>query len=101
MAYLPAESDTGMFGGNSKVAEEIARRLASIFLRDKDGRRPVYGRTRTFQEDPHWRDYRAMHLFATSTAEQFVEVGKGAGIIEVAGQARSGQTGSAARSRGR
>jgi hypothetical protein len=98
--YLPAESDSGMFGGNSnwrgpiwvpvnllivrallmyftyygndftvecptgsgrllslyQVAEEIARRLAAIFLRDKDGRRPVYGGTRKFQEDPHWRD---------------------------------------------
>jgi hypothetical protein len=100
VAYLPAESDTGMFGGNSnwrgpiwmpvnllivrallqyysyygnaftvecptgsgrqmnlyQVAEEIARRLAALFLRDADGRRPVYGGTRKFQEDPHWRD---------------------------------------------
>ena len=24
--------------------------------KDKDGRRPVYGGTRKFQEDPHWRD---------------------------------------------
>jgi len=99
--YLPAESNTGMFGGNSNwrgpiwmpvnaliirglinlypfygddfkvecptgsgnymtlfgVAKEIARRLSSIFLRDKDGRRPVYGGTKKFQEDPHWRDY--------------------------------------------
>ncbi len=39
-----------------KVAEEINRRLASIFLRDKDGRRPVHGGSRKFQEDPHWRD---------------------------------------------
>ena len=39
-----------------QVAEEIARRLASIFLRDEDGRRPVHGGTRKFQEDPHWRD---------------------------------------------
>jgi hypothetical protein len=98
--YLPAESDTGMFGGNSnwrgpiwmpvhalivrallqyytyygneftvecptgsgqrmnlyQVAEEITRRLSAIFLRDTDGRRPVYGGTRKFQEDPHWRD---------------------------------------------
>ncbi len=100
VGYLPAESDTGMFGGNSnwrgpiwmpvnaliirallqyyayygneftvecptgsgrqmnlyQVAEEITRRLANIFLKDKDGRRPVYGGTRKFQEDPHWRD---------------------------------------------
>ena len=40
-----------------QVAEEVARRLGGIFLRDKDGRRPVYGGTRKFQEDPHWRDY--------------------------------------------
>jgi hypothetical protein len=99
--YLPAESNTGMFGGNSnwrgpiwmpvngliirgllqmypfygpdfkvecptgsgrymtlfEVAKEIGRRLSSIFLRDASGRRPVYGGTKKFQEDPHWRDY--------------------------------------------
>jgi hypothetical protein len=100
VGYLPAESDTGMFGGNSnwrgpiwmpvntlivrallhyhgyygddfkvecptgsgrhmtlyQVAEEISRRLSNIFLRDKDGRRPVFGGSRTFQQDPNWRD---------------------------------------------
>jgi hypothetical protein len=99
--YLPAESNTGMFGGNSnwrgpiwmpvngliirgllqmypfygpdfkvecptgsgqymtlfEVAQEIARRLSTIFLRDASGRRPVYGGSKKFQEDPHWRDY--------------------------------------------
>ena len=147
VSYLPAESDTGMFGGNSnwrgpiwmpvnaliirgllqyyayygndftiecptgsgrhlnlyQVAEEIARRLTRIFLRDDQGRRPVYGGTRKFQEDPHWRDYlsfyeyfhgdngaglgashqtgwtgviaRGMHLFATASAEQVLELG--------------------------
>jgi hypothetical protein len=99
--YLPAESDTGMFGGNSnwrgpiwfpvniliirgllqfyqyfgssftiecptgsgkqltlyQVASEIAGRLARIFLRDDQGRRPVYGETAKFQTDPHWRDH--------------------------------------------
>jgi hypothetical protein len=99
--YLPAESNTGMFGGNSnwrgpiwmpvnvmlirgllimysfygndfkvecptgsgmlmtlfEVAKEIGRRLSSIFLRDENGKRPVYGGTQKFQEDPHWRDY--------------------------------------------
>ncbi len=99
--YLPAESNTGMFGGNSnwrgpiwmpvnalilrgllnlypfygddfkvecptgsgkymtlfEVAKEIARRLSSIFLRDATGKRPVYGGTKKFQEDPYWRDY--------------------------------------------
>jgi hypothetical protein len=148
VAYLPAESDTGMFGGNSnwrgpiwipiniliirallhyyayygdeftiecptgsgqhktlyQVAEEIARRLANIFLQDQNGRRPVYGGTRKFQEDPHWRDCilfyeyfhgdngaglgashqtgwtgiiaRTMQLFAMTTPEQILALGK-------------------------
>ena len=38
------------------VAGEISRRLTRIFLRDEDGRRPVYGGTEKFQRDPHWRD---------------------------------------------
>ena len=90
------------------VAEELARRLSSIFLRSKDGWRPVYGGTRKFQEDPHWRDLilfyeyfhgdngaglgashqtgwtgvvaRLMHVFATSTAEEFLELGRTAVI---------------------
>jgi len=94
-----------------QVAEEIARRLTSIFLRGKNGRRPVYGGVKRFQEDPYWRDNilffeyfhgdngaglgashqtgwtgivaRAMHLFATSTAEQMLELGKAAAITEV------------------
>jgi hypothetical protein len=159
VSYLSAESDTGMFGGNSnwrgpiwmpvnglivrallmyymyygedftiecptgsgrrmnlyQVAEELTRRLTSIFLRDKEGRRPVYGETSKFQRDPHWRDLllfyeyfhgdngaglgashqtgwtgiiaRAMHLFATSTAEQALQLGKKAGVTEVADRA--------------
>jgi hypothetical protein len=87
-----------------QVAEEIARRLTNIFLKDKDGRRPVYGGSRKFQEDAHWRDCllfyeyfhgdngaglganhqtgwtgivaRGMHLFATATAEQMLRLGK-------------------------
>jgi len=39
-----------------EVANEIARRLGNIFLRDKEGRRAVYGETEKFQTDPHWRD---------------------------------------------
>src|SRR5262249_33070272 len=44
-----------------QVAEEIVRRLASIFLRDAKGRRPVYGGSRKFQEDPHWRGHPPLH----------------------------------------
>jgi hypothetical protein len=39
-----------------EVAREIARRLGSIFLRDATGRRPVYGGSERFQDDPHWCD---------------------------------------------
>jgi hypothetical protein len=39
-----------------EVAQELSRRLVATFLRGDDGRRPVYGGTRLFQEDPHWRD---------------------------------------------
>jgi hypothetical protein len=152
VSYLPAESDNGMFGGNSnwrgpiwmpvngliirallqyylfygddfriecptgsgqqmtlyQVAEDLARRLQSIFLRNEDGRRPVYGGTRKFQDDPHWRDYllfyeyfhgdngaglgashqtgwtgllaRIMHLFATNTPQQVLQLGKAAAV---------------------
>ena len=148
VAYLPAESDSGMFGGNSnwrgpiwmpvngliirallqyysyygndfqmecptgsgrqmslyQVAEELSRRLAKIFLKDANGRRPVFGGTAKFQNDPHWRDYlqfyeyfhgdngaglganhqtgwtgiiaRIMHLFATTTPEGILASGK-------------------------
>jgi hypothetical protein len=155
VGYLPAESDTGMFGGNSnwrgpiwlpvnglilrallqyysyygddftvecptgsgrqmtlyQVADEIARRLGAIFLKDNDGARPVFGGARMFQEDPHWRDHllfyeyfhgdngaglgashqtgwsggiaRIMHLFSTTTAEQITQLGKLAAVVEV------------------
>ena len=94
-----------------QVAEEISRRLANIFLKAKDGRRPVYGGTQKFQKDPHWRDLilfyeyfhgdngaglgashqtgwtgtiaRLMHLFATTTAEQGLESGKMSAVTEV------------------
>jgi hypothetical protein len=39
-----------------QVAAELSRSLTRIFLRDGDGRRPVYGGTEIFQRDPLWRD---------------------------------------------
>jgi hypothetical protein len=39
-----------------EVAEELTRRLTSIFLRDEQGARPVHGRQQQFQVDRHWRD---------------------------------------------
>ena len=38
-------------------AKDIVRRLSSIFLRDANGKRPVYGGTKKFQDDPHWKNY--------------------------------------------
>ena len=40
-----------------QVAREISDRLTGIFLRDKSGRRPVFGGTEKFQTDPQWKDY--------------------------------------------
>jgi hypothetical protein len=40
-----------------EVAREIARRLSNTFLRDSSGKRPVYGGSKKFQEDPYWKDY--------------------------------------------
>jgi len=39
-----------------EVAQEIARRLGSIFLCDVNGSRPVHGTAGKFQNDPHWKD---------------------------------------------
>ena len=107
VSYLPAESDSAMFGGNSnwrgpiwfpinvliirallqfygyygdafrvecptgsgnyrtlyEIAREIAERLTRIFLRGKDGRRPVYGGMDRFQNDPRWRDLILFHEY--------------------------------------
>jgi hypothetical protein len=47
---------SGRYMNLFEVAQELSRRLAGIFLRDANGRRPVHGGTAKFQEDPHWRD---------------------------------------------
>ena len=39
------------------MAREIANRMIATFTRDADGRRPIFGDSRKFQEDPHWRDH--------------------------------------------
>jgi len=101
VGYVPGDSDSAMFGGNSnwrgpvwmpvnylliralltlyayygedfrvecptgsgcmmtlyEVAIELSGRVASIFLRDGSGARPMYGRTAKFNADPHFRDH--------------------------------------------
>ena len=51
---VPGDEDRQMNLGD--MAEEIANRMIRIFVKNEDGKRPVYGGTRKFQEDPHWRD---------------------------------------------
>jgi hypothetical protein len=37
--------------------------MTNIFLRDKNGRRPVFGNLEKFQTDPHWRDLLLFHEY--------------------------------------
>ena len=45
------------------VAGEISRRLNRLFLRDANGRRPVFGGNEKFQTDPHFKDYVLFHEY--------------------------------------
>ena len=93
-----------------QVAETISQRLSNMFLKDEQGRRPINGGEQKFQEDPHWRDLiqfyeyfhgdngaglgashqtgwtgviaRVLHLFATTSAEQVLDFGKIAAVVE-------------------
>jgi hypothetical protein len=46
-----------------EVTTELSYRLIKVFLRDEDGRRPVYGNCEKFQTDPHWRDLVLFHEY--------------------------------------
>jgi hypothetical protein len=46
-----------------EMAEKLADRMISVFTRDSDGRRPMYGRMEKFQRDPHWRDLLLFYEF--------------------------------------
>lgn len=45
------------------VAAELSRRLMATFLRDENGRRPVFGNLEKFQTDSHWRDLVLFHEY--------------------------------------
>ena len=47
----------------SEVADELSERLVSLFLRDQDGRRAVFGENVKLQEDEHFRDYLQFYEF--------------------------------------
>ncbi len=40
-----------------EVSQELSRRLSHIFLKDSQGKRPVFGEIDKFQSDPHFRDH--------------------------------------------
>jgi len=46
-----------------EVARDISARLVSIWQRDENGRRPVYGTYEKFQTDPDWRDLLFFHEY--------------------------------------
>jgi len=54
-----------------------------------------------YLSERQWDTARAMHLFATTTAEQGIEVGKNAAVIETGKNVESNQPTSATRSRKR
>jgi hypothetical protein len=47
----------------NEIADEISRRLISIFQQNSQGCRPVFGANEKFQSDPHWRDYVPFHEY--------------------------------------
>lgn len=46
-----------------EVSMELTNRLVKTFLKDKNGKRPVYGKIEKFQTDPHWKDYILFHEY--------------------------------------
>ena len=47
---------SGNFMNLQKVADEIAHRLVSLFLEEKDGKRPCHGQIDLYSSDPNWKD---------------------------------------------
>ena len=58
---FPTGSDTRLT--LPEVADRLAARLASLFLRGTDGRRPAHGESTLFQDDPHFRDHVTFHEY--------------------------------------
>ena len=56
-------TNSGNLMNLQEVADEISRRLRQIFLRDQNGRRPLYADKEMFQADPHWRDLILFHEY--------------------------------------
>jgi hypothetical protein len=47
----------------NEISVELSKRLSAIFLRDANGRRPVFGENEKMQYDPHFKDYVLFHEY--------------------------------------
>ncbi|MEP7309113.1 MAG: glucosidase [Acidobacteriota bacterium] len=54
---------SGRYHTIGEVASELATRLTRLFLRNQEGRRPVFGDNRRLQDDPHFRDHVLFHEY--------------------------------------
>jgi hypothetical protein len=45
------------------IATDLSHRLSHLFLRTEGKRRPIYGGTEKFQQDPQWRDLILFHEY--------------------------------------
>jgi hypothetical protein len=48
---------SGKFLTMDIIAKELSLRCISIFTKDKNGNRPMFGTNKKFQEDPHFKDH--------------------------------------------
>lgn len=60
---VPADGKDGPLRSFGELGEDMANRLIRLFTRDDGGRRPIYGASRKFQDDPHWRDLILFHEY--------------------------------------
>jgi hypothetical protein len=54
---------SGNFLNLWEVAAELSRRLSHIFLKNADGKRPAFGGTAIFQDNPHWCELLLFHEY--------------------------------------
>ena len=40
-----------------EISQELSKRLIKLFMKDSEGKRPIYGRHEKLQEDPNWNEY--------------------------------------------
>ncbi|MBS1596825.1 MAG: glucosidase [Bacteroidetes bacterium] len=50
-------TNSGKYFSLDEISSQLSKRLISIFLRDGNGRRPVYGDNNQFQSDPNFNNY--------------------------------------------